>query len=140
MASAAPATSGEKHHGYERRDDRRRSDHHDAPEMEERVSKPSGPLCPFCYHHHAKAQCSLSMCPDCLALDHRHWNCPKKQCHGCYEYGQVTHCCPDNPKGEFYDTEYLSCVAAGAAPAVQIPNVFKIPVPSNFVPYWERER
>ena len=80
------------------------------------------------------------MCPDCLAPDHRHWNCPKKQCHGCYEYGHVTHCCLGNPKGVFYDPEYLSHVAAGAAPTVKIPNVLKILVPSKFVPYWERER
>ena len=33
-----------------RRDDRRCPD-------EDRVSKSSGPLCPFCHRHHAKAQC-----------------------------------------------------------------------------------
>ena len=71
---------------------------------------------------------------------HRHWNCPKKQCHGCYEYGHVAHCCPGNPKGEFFDPEYLFRVAAGAAQAVKIPNVLKIPVPTKFVPYWECDR
>jgi len=88
------------------RADRRRPD-------EDRVSKPSGPLCPFC--HRTKAQWPLSMCPECLVADHRHWNCPKKQCHGCYLYGHVAHCCPGNPKGEFYEPSYLPCVAAGEA-------------------------
>jgi len=120
----------------DRRGDRRRPD-------EDRVSKPSGPLCPFCHHHHqAEAQCPLSMCPECLVADHRHWNCPKKQCHGhgCYLYGHVAHCCPGNPKGEFYDPSYLPRVAAGEAPVVKIPNALRIPVPSKFVPYWEREK
>jgi len=120
-----------------RRDDRR--DDHRRPD-EDRVSKPGGPLCPFCHRHHAKAQCPLSMCPECLVADHRHWNCPKKQCHGCYLYGHVAHCCPGNPKGEFYDPSYLPRVAAGEAPVVEIPNALRIPVPSKFVPYWEREK
>ena len=75
--STASASSGERHRGDQCQDDRRRDDHRgedrrrsdrrDAPETD-RVSKPSGPLSPFCYRHHAKAmQYSLSMCSDCLA-------------------------------------------------------------------------
>ena len=80
------------------------------------------------------------MCPECLVADHCHWNCPKKQCHGCYLYSHVAHCCPGNTKGEFYDPSYLPRVAAGEAPVVKIPNALRIPVPSKFVPYWEREK
>jgi len=80
------------------------------------------------------------MCPECLVANHRHWNCPTKQCHGCYLYGHVAHCWPGNPKGEFFDPSYLLHVAAGEGPVVKIPNALRIPVPSKFVPYWEREK
>ena len=130
-------SSADRHRGDDCRDscrdDRRRLD-------EDRVSKPSGPLCPFCHCHHAKAQCPLSMCQECPVADHRHRNCPRKQCHGCCLYGHVTHCCPGNPKGEFYAPRYLPHVAVGEAPVAKIPNALRIPVPGKLVPYWEREK
>jgi len=60
MSSPADRCREDNCRGDDRRgDDRRRSD-------EDRVSKPSGSLCPFCHRHHAKAQCPQSMCPECL--------------------------------------------------------------------------
>jgi len=41
---------------------------------------------------------------------------------------------------QFYDPSYLPRVAAGEAPVVKVLNGLRIPVPSKFVPYWEREK